>query len=394
MWLTGWNFVRPIIIKNYTECDLENYTCFLHFDHKRLVDLGKSLPQGQDIRIMDEQESEIPRVIQEWNTRRAKLIFKCDLPSSDEVVLYMFYGNQNANDPGYTLDDVYICYDDFDAFDTEKWDLDGADAYRVLNSKLEVKLDTSNSASLSPKFTIPEYREISCALSVPDPPTGGGTSKSGLNRLKYVVERENGELNKYFSCECGLYTKYLALDLYIAKLRHRTWCVGNIGFGNDVPICSTRCSDVITFEKDYSDIAWFSISYYIARAFTFPEPDCLLGIESNEIEPQPNYPGAAIIGNEFSGFVVLKGAKIERITRRSKNETRREYTLKAKLLDVTAKDDVEKLKRMEKAKVPVLFKFDEEEIPCEVKSVRIAPLPGFRHLYFEVSMTLGEKNDR
>jgi len=91
---------------------------------------------------------------------------------------------------------------------------------------------------------------------------------------------------------------------------------------------------------------------------------------------------------------VLKGAKIERITRRSKNETKREYALKAKLLDVTAKDDVEKLKRMEEAKLPVLFKFDEEEILCEVKTLRIAPLAGFRRLCFEVSVTLGEKNDR
>jgi len=187
MWLSGWNFVRPIIITNYTECDLEDYTCFLYFDHKRLVDLGKSLPQGQDIRIIDEQENEIPRVIQGWNTHRAKLIFKCDLPASDEVVLYMFYGNQNANDPGYTLDDVYICYDDFDTFDTEKWELNGADSYRVLSSRLEVKLDTSNSATLSPLFYIPAYREISCRVGVPNPQTGGTyTSKCGLNNLKVV----------------------------------------------------------------------------------------------------------------------------------------------------------------------------------------------------------------
>ncbi|MBI3385345.1 hypothetical protein HY030_04090 [Candidatus Gottesmanbacteria bacterium] len=130
----------------------DNYSVSLIFDHKKLVDQGKSLPGGDDIRIYYDQtgsyagnELQLDRsldISSNWNDNATKIWFK--LPSFlaasaiDSTHYRLYYGNDIIGQPLQDKSKIFEYWDDFDDGNLSKWTID-AGSWREENGLLKAE---------------------------------------------------------------------------------------------------------------------------------------------------------------------------------------------------------------------------------------------------------------
>lgn len=112
-----------------------DYTVSLSFDHQSLVSSGKSLVNGNDIRVFYDPsglflggEAELDRVLDEksnWNQTDTKIWFKLNsgiLSSTIDSSRYrLYYGNSYAPTPPQNKINVYYFWDDFEDNSLTGW---------------------------------------------------------------------------------------------------------------------------------------------------------------------------------------------------------------------------------------------------------------------------------
>ena len=123
-WLTGWNYRRPIVIRERSGNSLENYPVRIELNSSNF-DFSKAKSDGSDIRFtLDDGVSEIPFYIEEWDkvSERAIVWVKINkLPGDGEVKIYMYYGNPAASLPDYaTVENVFALVGEANTVNTDE----------------------------------------------------------------------------------------------------------------------------------------------------------------------------------------------------------------------------------------------------------------------------------
>ncbi len=97
-WLDGWNYRRPIIIKERSGSDLVDYQVRIELNTNNF-DYSKAKSDGSDIRFTDSDGvSPLPYWIEVWNPSGTSIIWVKihKIPANSEKTIYMYYGNPNA----------------------------------------------------------------------------------------------------------------------------------------------------------------------------------------------------------------------------------------------------------------------------------------------------------
>ncbi|DBA34696.1 TPA_asm: hypothetical protein vir519_00031 [Caudoviricetes sp. vir519] len=131
-------------------------TFTLLIDHAALVSAGKSLANGNDVRIVIQDESdrgsisytEKDRIMLDPNTASSEISFRISpfsLPSDSERInantkIYLYYGYSSAGSPPTDSDSVFLQYDHFTSDTSSKYENEenrGSWTYDTGNSRIE-----------------------------------------------------------------------------------------------------------------------------------------------------------------------------------------------------------------------------------------------------------------
>jgi hypothetical protein len=138
-WWDSYMYVKQITITNRNASILvKNYSINFTFDHSSLVSAGKSLANGNDVRIAYYNGTsyvEMDRInTTAFNTVTTTLWFKLqnNIPASgSDGNYYLFYDNPSALSPPQNKSNVYLWFDDFNR--ANKADITVEPAYRKTN---------------------------------------------------------------------------------------------------------------------------------------------------------------------------------------------------------------------------------------------------------------------
>lgn len=136
----GYRYRQQLLIENNAGSDLpEGYTVNLAFNHSELVNSGKSLTSGDDVRIVFYDGStwtELDRVLEQ-----GRIWFKTKAITPQGVSdsrYYLYYGNPKAVDPPADKNKVFLFWEDFedDTIDQPPtgWANDSGDEFIVSKS--------------------------------------------------------------------------------------------------------------------------------------------------------------------------------------------------------------------------------------------------------------------
>ena len=113
----SWYFRKLITIDNTeNSSELENYQVRISLNIENF-DFSKAMEGGRDIRVTnDDGETEIPFWIEFWDPPAANIWIKIPyIPSSSNKIIYLYYGNPNAQIASSGID-TFIFYDGFENF--------------------------------------------------------------------------------------------------------------------------------------------------------------------------------------------------------------------------------------------------------------------------------------
>jgi len=133
-WDPDWPFRMPLTVESDTALDA-GYPVMVELDHSALVGAtpnAKSRADGNDVRVVRWDPSamtwtELARVVEpiddhEWNTSQTRVWFQLDGPlqaAMPDTTYFLYYGNGNASDPGYSGSDVVLLTENFDDSDVD-----------------------------------------------------------------------------------------------------------------------------------------------------------------------------------------------------------------------------------------------------------------------------------
>src|SRR5213594_3234239 len=131
-WSMSYPFREKITVTAGTGAPASGYSVAVTFGHATLVTAGKSLPSGDDLRMVYWNGStwvELDRLLDEassWNNASTKVWFKTQAAigaSASDDNYYLYYGNASDGAPPANGMNVYLFYDDFSGttIDTSKW---------------------------------------------------------------------------------------------------------------------------------------------------------------------------------------------------------------------------------------------------------------------------------
>jgi hypothetical protein len=129
-WNTNYKYCRQIIVLAGSSNVPSGYSVSITFNHASLVSSGKSLANGNDIRIVYWDGTswiELDRVLDHWsswNAPNTKIWFKtqANIPAnSRDDNYYMYYGYSGATNPPANRDNVFLFWDDFESGSLSKW---------------------------------------------------------------------------------------------------------------------------------------------------------------------------------------------------------------------------------------------------------------------------------
>ncbi|MFW9861993.1 MAG: DUF2341 domain-containing protein, partial [Candidatus Thorarchaeota archaeon] len=164
---SDWSYRKVATVSADTSDIPAGYSIYLTFDHATLVSEGKSLANGDDIRIVywdGSQWIELDRMLDTdstWNSDSTKIWFKTQtsIPaSSSDSGYYLYYGNPLPSSPPSDSSRVFTFYDGFESGNLDGWNgssTDTGDTLMVLNTPLipvhsgtyAVRADVDNQAA-------------------------------------------------------------------------------------------------------------------------------------------------------------------------------------------------------------------------------------------------------
>lgn len=130
----AWHWRRPITIHNSGSA-LSNYEFRMTIDTASLVDTGRMLSNGNDIRFTaSDGTTNLPYWIESDMDSGSTVIWvnTPSLPTGDTVI-YLYYGNTSAA-AASNGDDVFIFFDDFES-GTENWTKSGSGTMSTVTSQ-------------------------------------------------------------------------------------------------------------------------------------------------------------------------------------------------------------------------------------------------------------------
>jgi hypothetical protein len=128
---SDWSYRREVAVAADTTDVPAGYSVHLTFDHAALVSVGKSLANGDDIRIVywdGSQWNDLDRMLDTdstWNSDSTKIWFKTQtsIPaSSSDSGYYLYYGNSLPSSPPSDSSNVFFFYDGFESGNLSAWD--------------------------------------------------------------------------------------------------------------------------------------------------------------------------------------------------------------------------------------------------------------------------------
>ncbi|MHA2380053.1 MAG: DUF2341 domain-containing protein, partial [Candidatus Thorarchaeota archaeon] len=130
-WNSDWNYRRETTVMAGASAIPSGYSVNVTFDHASLVSAGKSMANGDDVRIIYWDGSvwnELDRVLDldtSWNDAFTTVWFKTQavIPTSTtDDNYYLYYGNPSASSPPADRTSVFLFYDGFESGDLSGWD--------------------------------------------------------------------------------------------------------------------------------------------------------------------------------------------------------------------------------------------------------------------------------
>ncbi|MFX0054392.1 MAG: DUF2341 domain-containing protein [Candidatus Hermodarchaeota archaeon] len=164
---SDWSYRKAATVSADASNIPAGYSVHLTFDHAALVSEGKSLANGDDIRVVywdGSQWIELDRMLDTdstWNSDSTKIWFKTQtsIPaSSSDSGYYLYYGNPLSSSPPSDSSRVFSFYDGFESGNLDGWNgsyTDIGDTLLVLNTPLipvhsgtyAVRADVDNQAA-------------------------------------------------------------------------------------------------------------------------------------------------------------------------------------------------------------------------------------------------------
>jgi hypothetical protein len=123
-WNQAWPARKAITISAGSTAVPTGYSVPLAFDHAVLVDAGRSLAGGNDVRVLywnGASWTELDRVLDRassWNTASTTIWFKTQAAiaaNGSATGYYLHYGNSSAGAPAADPTNVFLLFDDFEA---------------------------------------------------------------------------------------------------------------------------------------------------------------------------------------------------------------------------------------------------------------------------------------
>jgi hypothetical protein len=121
----GWKYYRPVNVVYTGTSPLIDYQVKINLDSSNF-NFDHAKDDGSDILFMDDNNTILPHWIEYWNKTEKRAIIWVKIPKIETgtTIVYMFYGNPNAPS-GYrgNGENVFEFFDDFNGFNTSKWDI-------------------------------------------------------------------------------------------------------------------------------------------------------------------------------------------------------------------------------------------------------------------------------
>jgi len=134
-WDPEWEYRKRIGIQNTNPTDPvpAGYVIAITLDHGGLVSDGKSLLNGNDVRIIYADSVELDRVnVTSFGSLETVIHFttKNPIPAGEyDDNYFVYYGNPSSGEPPANVDNIYLFHDDFDDGDISDWSQDAGSWY-------------------------------------------------------------------------------------------------------------------------------------------------------------------------------------------------------------------------------------------------------------------------
>lgn len=165
-WDTAYSYKTQITIYNNSTSTLPSgYSVKLILNHYSLVQSGKSLSSGDDVRIVYWNGTgyvELDRINETvWNTSNttAEIWFETqsNIPAGNsDGNYYVYYGNDSPGTPPSNRSNIYSLWDDFASLNTSIWDTSGTPT--VSGGVLNLTNNTAVATKLTYSYTFLEIR--------------------------------------------------------------------------------------------------------------------------------------------------------------------------------------------------------------------------------------------
>jgi hypothetical protein len=134
-WWDGvYRYRQRVTVTTGSAAVTSGYSVQLNLNHAQLVQQGKSLTSGDDLRLLYWNQgncnwSELDRVLDDdsgWNNASTRIWFRTQAAisaNSSDNNYYLYYGNNSATNPPANRLNVFLFHDDFpgSSIDTSKW---------------------------------------------------------------------------------------------------------------------------------------------------------------------------------------------------------------------------------------------------------------------------------
>ncbi|AIJ06358.1 hypothetical protein JH146_1516 [Methanocaldococcus bathoardescens] len=119
---SGWKYASPILVINNLNQNLEGYCIKVVFDSAAYIAENQMNKNCSDIRFIDENGNELPYWIEPntINTPHTVAWVKLDLAPKEHKIIYMLYGNPNAQSKS-NGEATFLFFDDFSEKNLDKW---------------------------------------------------------------------------------------------------------------------------------------------------------------------------------------------------------------------------------------------------------------------------------
>jgi hypothetical protein len=157
-WDCNYGYRKQITVSTVTAVAV-GHSVALTFDHASLVSSGKSLSNGNDVRVLywnGSSWTEIARGLNpgaSWNNSATKIWFKLQAAissSSSDGNYYLYYGNPSAGSPPSSWGDVFVFYDGFESGNLTAW----SGSYAGSGDSIAASTEQKNTGSYSGKAQI------------------------------------------------------------------------------------------------------------------------------------------------------------------------------------------------------------------------------------------------